>query len=288
MTGSGTRVIGFAGTRLVIAWEGRSAGAILNALCLAHSTPASGSDSDPHFWLRSTQCDAAICLHRRDRRLYEGPSAGAAAEILLDCIVHDLADGCRVGPLFHAAAASCGGRGLLLPGQTGSGKTTLAAWLAGRGWDYLTDEIACIGQGSQEIQAFQRALHLRTPLSDSVERLIAAAIEGLDSVSGRRAYRSSRGVIVPIEYIRPNNIYHTPELRLIVFPQYLADADVDDDLIRLSPAQACARLMGCTVNVRNLSGHGLDEISRLARGTPAYALSYGRLDHLAEKIAALW
>ena len=288
MTDTGTRVISFAGTRLVIAWEGRSAGAVLNALCLADSTPDPVDDADPHFWLSSTQTDEAMCLHRWDRRLYEGPSAGVAAEILLDCIVHDLADGCRIGPLFHAAAASYGGRGLLLPGQTGSGKTTLAAWLAGSGWDYLTDEIACIEQGSQEIQAFHRALHLRTPLSASVERLIAAATESLGSACGRRTYRSSRGVIVPIEHIRPNNIYHTPEVRLIVFPQYLADADVDGDLIRLSPAQACTRLMGCTVNVRNLSGHGLDEISRLARGTPAYALSYGRLDHLAEKIAALW
>jgi hypothetical protein len=286
MTDTGTRVISFAGTRLVIAWEGRSAGAILNALCLADSTPAPGNDADPHFWLSSAQPDAAVCLHCRDRRLYEGPLAGVAAEILLDCMVHDLAAGCRIGPLFHAAAASYGGRGLLLPGQTGSGKTTLAAWLASRGWGYLTDEIACIEQGSQEIQAFHRALHLREPLCASVERLIAAAIESLDSACGLRAYRSSRGVIVPIEYIRPNNIYHTPEVRLIVFPQYLADAD--GELIRLSPAQACTRLMGCTVNVRNLSGHGLDEISRLARGTPAYALSYGRLEHLADQIAALW
>lgn len=286
MTDTGTLVISFAGTRLVIAWEGRSAGAILNALCLGDSTLAPGNGAGPHFWLSSAQTDEAICLHRWDRRLYEGPSAGVAAEILLDCIVHDLADGCRVGPLFHAAAASCGGRGLLLPGQTGSGKTTLAAWLASRGWDYLTDEIACIEQGSQEIQGFHRALHLRTPLSAPVERLIAAAVDGLDSACGRGVYRSSRGVIVPIEHIRPNNTYHSPEIRLIIFPQYLADAD--GDLIRLSPAQACVRLMGCTVNVRNLSGHGLDEISRLARGTPAYALSYGRLDHLTEKIAALW
>jgi hypothetical protein len=100
-----------------------------------------------------------------------------------------------------------------------------------------------------------------------------------------RVYYGLQGAIVPIALIHPHNSYHTPEVQLVVFPRYVSDAD--GEFIRMSQAQACTRLMGCVVNVRNLSGHGLGEVSRLVRQVPAYALTYGRLDHLADKIAAL-
>ncbi|MGH6800936.1 MAG: hypothetical protein ACRECZ_05915 [Methylocella sp.] len=41
---------------------------------------------------------------------------------------------------FHAAAASRGGHGVLLPGVSGTGKSTLAAFLTGHGFAYLWDD----------------------------------------------------------------------------------------------------------------------------------------------------
>jgi hypothetical protein len=278
-------VISFAGTRLAISWEGGASLAVLNALSLKQSALAAGNGVTSHFRLISAENDEPVRLYRGDHLLYRGQSEGAAAGILLDCAVNDLADGCRIGPMFHAAAVSCCGHGILLPGESGSGKTTLAAWLASKGWDYLSDEIACIEQGSMEVQAFYRSLHLRLPIAPPLAQLIPAAETCGDSPAGPRLYSGPQGVIVPIELIHPHSIYHTPELQMIVFPHYVPDAD--GEFIRLSQAQACARMMGLTVNVRNLPGHGLAEISRLARRVPAYAFIYGRLDHLADKMAAL-
>jgi len=285
MTTTGTCSISFAGTRLAIAWEGGPSFAVLKRLSLTHSVFASHNGVAPDFRLISAETDGSIQLYRGGRLLYEGRSEGTAAVILLDCAVHDLADNCRIGLLFHAAAVSCCGRGILLPGGSGAGKTTLVAWLASRGWNYLTDEIACIERDSMEIQAFYRPLHLKTPIPSSLKHLIPAEGVRLDSENETRVFRGRRGVIIPVEHIHPNNTYHTPEVCLIIFPRYVPTADCE--LMPLSQAHACARLLGCVVNLRNLPGHGLGQISQLARQVQTYALAYGRLDDLADKIAAL-
>ena len=285
MTTRGTCAIDFAGTRLAISWEGGASLALLNALSLTQSAPAAGNGANSHFRLISAENGERVRLYRGDQLLYRGQSEGEAAGILLDCAVTDLADGCRIGPMFHAAAVSFCGHGILLPGGSGSGKTTLAAWLASKGWDYLSDEIACIAQGSMQIQAFYRSLHLRLPIAPPLQQLIAAVEKYGDSSAGPRLYSGPQGVIVPIELIHPHNIYHTPELQMIVFPNYVPDAD--GEFIRLSQAQACVRMMGLAVNVRNLPGHGLAEISRLARRVPVYALIYGRLDRVEDEMEAL-
>ncbi len=285
MTARGTCAISFAGTRLAISWEGGASFAVLNALSLTQSALAADNGVNSHFRLISAEAGEPMRLYRGDHLLYRGQSEGEAAGILLDCAVTALAEGCRIGPVFHAAAVSCHGHGILLPGESGSGKTTLAAWLASNGWDYLSDEIACIERGSMQVQAFYRSLHLRQPIAPPLERLIPAVEKCVDSPAGPRLYCGPQGIIVPIDHINPHNVYHTPELQMIVFPHYFPDAG--GEFIRLSQAQACARMMGLAVNVRNLPGHGLVEISRLARRVPAYALIYGRLDHLADEMSAL-
>lgn len=217
--------------------------------------------------------------------LYRGESAGTAAAMLLDCIVHDLVDDCLVGPVYHAAAVSYRGRGILMPGMSGAGKTTLSAWLAGKGWDYLSDEIACVERGSMKMEAFYRSLHLRTPIAAPLRQLIPAACAGPGPGNGRGIYRSAQGLILPIDHVHPANRYHLPRVRLIVFPRYLPGAG--GECPRLSPARACSRLMACAVNVRNLPDHGLDAVAELARRVPAYALIYDRLDHLESRLSNL-
>jgi len=285
MTASGRYVIKFAGTRLFVSWEGNTSFAVLNTLYGVKSLLAPHDGIRSHFRISSVESDGHIYIYRGDRLLYQGCSEGEAAGRLLDCTVHYLADDCRVGPLFHTAAVSCRGRGILIPGASGSGKSTLVAWLASKGWDYLTDEIACVDQASWKIMGLYRALHFKTPIARAIESLVTPVADSSDSPSSKNVYRSRRGVIVPIEQIHSNNVYHTPQIRLIIFPQY--DPNIERKLIRLSQAQASARLMGCAVNIRNLSGHGFSEISRLARQVPAYALTYGRFDHLADEISIL-
>jgi len=71
----------------------------------------------------------------------------------------------------------------------------------------------------------------------------------------------------------------------MIFPRY--QPDVEFALRPISKAQAGLALMECLINARNLPGHGLSEIARLAQVAPAYKLSYANFDQIGERIEAL-
>jgi hypothetical protein len=66
--------------------------------------------------------------------------------------------------------------------------------------------------------------------------------------------------------------------RLIVFPSFVPGALLA--LTRLSPARAAVRLLETVANCRNLSDHGVGQVTNLARTVPAYHLAYGAFDQL--------
>ena len=72
---------------------------------------------------------------------------------------------------------------------------------------------------------------------------------------------------------------------LIVFPQFVPEAACR--LEPLTPASACAQLMGTVVNARNLPGHGLEKVSRIARRVPAYAVRFGDFEQGVQAIDEL-
>jgi hypothetical protein len=88
---------------------------------------------------------------------------------------------------FHAAAVSRAGESVLLCGDSAVGKSTLAAWLLGRGWELVADELAIVElrpDGDAIVWPGAPELVL---WPDVVERLPAAAAARLelpDGVSG--------------------------------------------------------------------------------------------------------
>ncbi|MBT8363218.1 MAG: hypothetical protein KJP23_00835 [Deltaproteobacteria bacterium] len=62
--------------------------------------------------------------------------------------------------LFHAAAVSRNGRGLILPASEGMGKTTLSVQLVKNGFEFLSDEVACIDLERQIIEPYARKLNI--------------------------------------------------------------------------------------------------------------------------------
>ncbi len=284
MNRSGTCVVSFAGIQVGIAWRGIRSLAILRFLYDGVEASWRKGKLNPRFRLTMNEPDDRIYLYRDDQLLYQGPDEGEAAGILLDWTVHDLADGCHIGPLFHAAALSYLGNGILLPGLSGSGKTTLAAWLSDRGYHYLTDELACVESGTFNLKGFYRPLHLKRPVPDVIMQGISLESETI-AFSGKKIYQSERGLLVQANHINPNNLYHAPEVRLIIFPRYLPDVEIC--LRPLSKANACMHLMGSLVNARNLSGHGLTEMSRLARRIPAFSITYSNINQVMDKIGSL-
>jgi hypothetical protein len=225
-------------------------------------------------------------LSRGDHSLYRGPSSGVAAGILLNQAIHALADPCSEGLMLHAAAVARLDRGVLLPAVSGSGKTTSAACFTASGFDYLTDELVFINKASARLCAFCRPLHLKTPAIGTMERITGLALRD-DPSRGAPAgvLRSREGVLISARLLNRDTRYSTPAVKLIVFPKYRAGAPLD--LRRLSKAEAAMHLMESLVNARNLTRHGLDEVTRLVRQAPAYGVTYGQVEESQAAIRSL-
>jgi len=84
-----------------------------------------------------------------------------------NAILNAMAARVRSHFLFHAAAlatpAAPDGSGIILAGGSGLGKTTLAAALLGRGWAFLSDDVAAVGRADGHLYPFPRRLRVRFP-----------------------------------------------------------------------------------------------------------------------------
>lgn len=69
--------------------------------------------------------------------------------------------------LFHAAALSYSGEGIVLAGDPGYGKTTLTLALLRRGCRFLSDEFAALNRSDNQLHPFPRSLQIEP---DTLER----------------------------------------------------------------------------------------------------------------------
>jgi hypothetical protein len=268
-----TRLITYAGNTLAIEYSGDLLARIVDFLY--QHIPAE-EDTPPRLTYRllSEEGTERLALYRDDTVLYSGESEAVLAELLLSDTCHHLAAHSRGGLLFHAAGLAWGDQGLLLPGGIGGGKSTLAAWLVTKGWDYLTDELVFVPEGTEAMQTFTRPLNLKNPARAVLQDQFDFKTNAPYILSGPHSF------LVPPTLLKPANRLSQPPLSLILFPHYLPDGDF---LLRpLSKAQAGLELMQCLVNARNLPEHGFPEVARLARRVPAHKMSYAHFDQLGE------
>jgi len=271
------RLLTFAGSAVVVVYEGTRPEKIVEFL---YGDVSSDGDIAPHLTFRLTE-DAAgqLRLAQGEDLLYAGDSMAVAADILLGRSCYHLADRSEGGLLFHAGGLCRQEKGLLLPGTMGAGKTTLVAWLLNQGFDYLTDELVFVPQGTGTIQPFPRPLNLKRPtrpvFADQLD------FENLDN----QILSTATTDLLPPALFNPNTTLSEPPLTLIVFPHYQANGEFE--LRQLSKAQVGLELMQCLINARNLPDHGFPEITRLARWVPAYKMIYASFSQVEPHIAAL-
>lgn len=276
-SGMRARAIAFAGVKVEVAWSGARSGAIVQTLFCdlpaaeAHEARDTAGRACVARY-RLSEAGDEVCLQRDAALCYRSRDAAALAAYLLGDVGRRLAEHSRGGALFHAAALVQEGAGLLLPGGIGAGKTTLAAWLVTRGLGYLTDELAFVPTGADELRTFPRPLNLK-----------AGAREPLRPYFDVAAHRDEllhtpEADLIPASLLGASEVAAAAPLRCVVFPRYRPGAEVA--LTRLSPARAGLALMRCLVNARNLPDHGFAEVARLARWVPAYALAYGNFSQL--------
>lgn len=273
------RLISFAGSTVAIEYSGARIAAIIDFLY--RYIPAD-SDVPPHVTYRVTSSaqSGAQSLYRDDTLIHTGDSEAILAELLMGDVCYHLADRSRGGLLFHAAGLAWQGKGLLLPGLMGAGKTTLTAWLVTRGLDYLTDELVFVPHGANTIQTLTRPLNIKKASRPTLQTALPFDFEA----HAAHILSTPRADLIPPALLRPVQL-SKPPLGLILFPHHLPNSDFA--LRPLSKAQAGLALMECLINARNLPGHGLSEIARLAQVAPAYRLSYTNFDQIEERIETL-
>jgi hypothetical protein len=207
----------------------------------------------------SVQCDSKTIIHglRREDCLL----------VLLGEVVHSLITDLSSGVVLHSGALLWGDQGILLPGSTGAGKSCLSAWLARKGFTYLTDECVVLKPQVPYFSALTRPLVLKDRASTSFAEL-KRMHEG-SIVPGRNA------ILWPENSVSSNQ---PRTCRLVVFPRYEEGALLR--IASLSPAQAALRLTSCNVNARNIPDHGFSIVTSFARCVPAITVSYGSFDVL--------
>jgi len=272
-----SRLLTFAGSSVTIEYEGADPARIVEFLYqyLPFNEPIS---SHVTFRLETTDNDK-FYLYCDDELVCEDASMGVVAEVLVGQTCYHLADKSQGGVLFHAAGLAWEDKGILLPGPMATGKSTLTAWLLTQRFNYLSDELVFIPQGTDTMQAFPRPLNLKHPsrlaLKDYVDY----------TVQTDRILSSSGIDLVPHTLFNPRSILSEPQLKLIIFPHYQANSDFE--LRLLSKAQAGKQLMQCCINARNLSGHGFSDITNLVRRVRAYHLTYSDFAQIGREIEEL-
>jgi hypothetical protein len=269
------REVHFANSAIAVEVEGERAAAIVKFLF--RSISAEGT-AQPHVTYRVWSGAAELVLRRADVTLYRGSSEAECADILLGDSTHALADRSSGGLLFHAAGLVWQGRGLLLPGRIASGKTTLSAWLALRGFDFLSDELIFVPTGSTTMHALTRPLNVKSPSRSALRPYFDFDRHAAQLLS------TPRGDLIPVELLRPQNELSAAALHAIILPQYAPDAAFK--LEALSPARAAFALVDTLVNARNLPNHGMPELARLARSIPVQQLVYSNFAQIADRLEA--
>jgi len=261
-----------------VIWNSDVAGAIIEPLFRY----VGSRDSAPvHASLEVVVHDEApeYELRTADSVLYRGDSSGLLAGILVNRVLFNIADRCRSGPMFHAAALSRDGATVLVPGKSGAGKTTLAAWLLHRGFAYLTDELVLLEPGTNRVRGFTRPLNLKKGSFAVLEQHTDVRFTDYMDME------SNLGTLVPPQAFGDGGVLEQADVTALLLPRYRADADFE--MVPVPRARAAVALMECLVNAGNLEQHGLPEITRFARSVPAWELHYSSFDELDRAIEQL-
>ncbi|MFH1152864.1 MAG: hypothetical protein V1793_03520 [Pseudomonadota bacterium] len=281
MKPEGSVLIPFEKSRIAVHWEGPLA---YDIICFLFKTKTKFQpcSTDASFAVKEQDGNEILC-YQGDRLLFRG-RAEKGALVLMDTIIHELAKTCDSGLLFHAAALSRNGCGILMPGQSGSGKSSLSAWLAHQGHVCLTDEMALVRPETFEIHGFCKPIHIKDPtISGLAEILKKPDRTGIFTDSG--VMPVDRGFLVDSSHLNPMTEAGSAAAGMIIFPEF--NHMKNHEMLRLSPANTGLFLMKSLINARNIPSHGFDQIALLSRRVPAYLLSYGNFSRISRDLDAL-
>ncbi|HED13685.1 MAG TPA: hypothetical protein ENI62_08530 [Gammaproteobacteria bacterium] len=267
-----TRIVTFAGQSVEVAVELDEGRKILDFL---FSDLAGDTLHKPCKRLNLTQTPGGsyqITASSSDGAPVTTDSRNEALRLLMDQVIHCLAQTCDSGLLFHAAVVARNGRAVVMPAASGSGKSTLSCWLAKQGFQYCTDELAFLPTDSTRVECLMRPVIIKNAAREMMTEFLGLAEQEQDFYPGPVA------MMVPHRLIHLEFPQSCPEVGLLLFPRYQQDTDFQ--YTELTPAQAGMRLMSVLVNARNLSDHGFAQTARIAQTTRACQIQYSSFAHI--------
>ncbi len=259
--------VGFCDQFVHIQSYGVEAEKIVNFLC-CDLQQDSKAPSIAKYDVMSVGSKPIFSLWYEGNKIYDGESKYDLAYALINEIIHHCIVNNNKGHVIHAAAITSGKGGILLPGESGSGKSTFTTWLVSKGYGYLTDELVVITEKTHRIVPFTRPL--------SIKKGSVSVVSSFVNPDPQHMITGRNGSMLAHRCVNSNFEVDTPPLTLILFPKYQPNSPLE--LKRISPAIACAKLMECYVNARNIPGHGIGTLADLIRNTQVYQLTYGTFD----------
>lgn len=180
--------------------------------------------------------------------------------------------------LFHAAAASLGSAGVLLPAAAESGKSTLVTALVAAGLAYLTDEAAAVDPRSLRVHPFPKALSLDPgswPLFPWLRPIVETGVE---------RYVGNQWHVSP-DSVREGSVAGACEPRFVIAPKYQRGATTA--LSPLSVVEATALLAENSFDLAADPRRALDVCAAVARSSSCWRLAVGDLAKACDLVLGL-
>ena len=220
----------------------------------------------------------------RDRKFYSGCASVDQLAPIVKSLVWQTA--VRDQPFFldiHAGVVGNGAACVILPAAPGSGKSTLTASLVHAGFEYFSDEVALLREGSLDVYPVPLAICVKTTgveaLAERFPELRALAIH-------RRGDGKDVIYLAPPRASLPASAEAHP-VAAIVFPRYVAGASTE--LAALAKVDAIKRVMDeCLVVTPPLDSAKVGALVRWIERTPCYSLRYDSSDDAVAAVRSVF
>jgi hypothetical protein len=208
------------------------------------------------------------------------PTLDAALKLLVTAVNMCALDAEPEHLHLHAAAATNGGRAVVIAAQRDTGKTTTVAHLVARGWGYVTDETVRVSVEATDVTGFPKPLSIKPggdELGDHFEPWMIPMGEGADGFRFVPVGASGAAVV-------GGGVPH-----LVV----LLRRPVDGTLIagpvvhEIHPADAVVALMQETLDAARF-GSAAVELARLAAVSHCFEITTGTPAETADTIETLF
>jgi hypothetical protein len=171
---------------------------------------------------------------------------------------------------LHAAALRFDSRCLVISGESGVGKSTLCWELCNAGFDYMSDELAPVNPKSLEVEPYPHAIG---------QKSITGGMAALPDVT----LDADQSKHVPAEAIPRLSELTPTRLDRIIF---LTGSQIDGPLVpvRISIAEAAARIYTNGLNQLAHDQDGLGAVSQIAKDVPCYLFARSSIGEMRDSL----